>query len=79
MRSSAGLAVAAGGLAVLANVCYLVATREALLSLVAVVTSMYPASTVGLATVLDHERLSRSQLVGLGLAVAALGLVTAGA
>ncbi len=73
------LAAAAGGLGVLANVSYLLATREGLLSLVAVITSMYPASTVVLATVLDHERLSRPQAVGLGLAVAALGMVAVGA
>ena len=40
------LAVGAGTLAVVANVSYLLATREGLLSLVAVITSMYPASTV---------------------------------
>ena len=73
------LAAAAGALAVLANVSYLVATREGLLSLVAVITSMYPASTVVLATVLDHERLSRPQVLGLGLAVTALGMVAVGA
>jgi uncharacterized membrane protein len=70
--------VLAGCLAVAANVSYLVATREGLLSLVAVITSMYPASTVVLATVLDHERMSNSQAVGLGLAVGALGMVGAG-
>lgn len=78
-RSAAGLALFAGSFGVLANVCYLAATRRGLLSLVAVITSMYPASTVGLATLLDRERLTTSQLVGLGLAVVALGMVTASA
>jgi drug/metabolite transporter (DMT)-like permease len=73
------LAALAGTLAVVANVSYLLATREGLLSLVAVITSMYPASTVVLATELDHERLTRLQSIGLGLAVAALGTVAAGA
>jgi drug/metabolite transporter (DMT)-like permease len=77
-RLEAGLMVVAGCLAVAANVAYLAATRQGLLSLVAVITSMYPASTVVLATVLDHERMSNSQAVGLGLAVGALGLVGAG-
>ena len=77
-RLDAGLMVLAGCLAVAANVAYLAATRQGLLSLVAVVTSMYPASTVVLATVLDHERMSNSQAVGLGLAVGALGMVGAG-
>ena len=77
-RLDAGLMVLAGCLAVTANVAYLAATRQGLLSLVAVITSMYPASTVVLATVLDHERMSNRQAVGLGLAVGALGMVGAG-
>ena len=75
---SAGLAVAAGGLAISANITYLLATREGLLSLVAVVSSMYPATTVGLATVLDGERMTPSQIVGLVLAVAAVVMVASG-
>ena len=77
-RDVAGIMVLAGVLAVAANISYLIATREGLLSLVAVVTSMYPASTVLLATVLDGERMCRSQAVGLGLAATALGLVAGG-
>jgi drug/metabolite transporter (DMT)-like permease len=77
-RRLIGVMVLAGLLAVSANVAYLVATRKGLLSLVAVITSLYPASTVALATVLDQERMSSSQAVGIGLAVGALGLVTAG-
>jgi drug/metabolite transporter (DMT)-like permease len=73
------LAVAAGGMAMIANASYLVATRHGLLSLVAVITSMYPATTVLLATVVDRERLTRPQVVGLGLAAGALGLVAVGA
>jgi drug/metabolite transporter (DMT)-like permease len=72
------LAVLAGIGSVVANVCYLAATRRGLLSLVAVIASLYPATTVGLATVLDGERLSRSQVVGIGLALVAVGLVSAG-
>ena len=74
-----GLAVAAGALAISANASYLLATREGLLSLVAVIASMYPATTVALATTLDHERLTRPQLVGLGMAVSAVAMVSAGA
>jgi drug/metabolite transporter (DMT)-like permease len=72
------LMVVAGTLSVASNVAYLVATREGLLALVAVITSMYPASTVVLASVLDRERISSAQALGLGLAVGALGLVGAG-
>lgn len=73
---AAWLAVAVGILATTANASYLAATRRGLLSVVAVVASMYPASTVLLATVLDGERLRRPQLVGIVLVVAALILVT---
>jgi len=73
-----GLAALAGATAVAANVCYVAAAREGLLSIVAVITSMYPATTVGLATRLDGERVSRSQTVGLVGAVVALAMVTAG-
>lgn len=78
VRPVIGLAVLAGMGSVIANVCYLAATRRGLLSLVAVITSLYPATTVGLATVLDGERLSRSQVLGMGLALVAVGLVSAG-
>ena len=72
------LAVVAGGLDMAANVLYLEATRGGLLSVVAVVSSLYPASTVMLAFVFDHERVHRWQAVGMAGAVAALVLVTLG-
>lgn len=78
-RVAAWLAVAAGAMAVTANISYLVAVRTGLLSLVAVVTSLYPATTVLLATVIDKERLVRPQVVGLTLALGALVMVSAGA
>lgn len=62
-----------------ANLAYLVAVRSGLLSIVAVVASMYPASTIGLAIFIDRERLSRSQWLGVGLAGCALVLVGVGA
>jgi drug/metabolite transporter (DMT)-like permease len=71
-----GLAV--GLLVVGANAAYLLATREGLLSVVAVVVAMYPAGTIGLATLLDGERPSRSQLVGMAMAAPALLLITVG-
>lgn len=66
-------ALVAGG-----NAAYLLSTREDLLSVVAVVVSMYPAATVALATALDRERPARSQVVGMLLAAAALTLISAG-
>lgn len=66
----------AGVFDVSANVFYLLATRQGLLSLVAVLTSMYPAVTVLLARLLLDERLVKVQV--LGLTVAALGVVLIG-
>ncbi len=65
-----------GMLVGLANGLYLVAARRGLLSVVAVLVALYPASTVALAAVIDGERASRSQIVGMGLAVAAVTLIT---
>lgn len=75
-----GLAIAmvAGSLDMLANLLYLAASREGLLSIVAVVASLYPASTVALAFVIDRERVDRWQSVGMAVAVGALVLVTLG-
>jgi drug/metabolite transporter (DMT)-like permease len=67
-----------GALDMSANILYLLAARRGLLSIVSVITSLYPASTVALAFGLDKERITRSQAIGLGLAAAALVLVTVG-
>ena len=71
-------AVAMGLMIGLANGLYLLSTREGLLSVVAVIVSLYPASTILLAIALDGERASRSQLVGMALAVVAVTTITLG-
>lgn len=72
-------AIAATGLLdVAANVLYLLATQRGLLSLTAVITSMYPGGTVVLARVFLKERLARMQLVGLAIAGAAVILIGLG-
>lgn len=73
-----GFAVLAGVLDMTANGLYLQATRGGLLSVVAVVGSLYPVSTVMLAFAIDGERVRRPQIAGLILAAAALVLVTLG-
>ena len=67
--SKAGLLV---GLAI-----FVIAAREGLLSLVAVISSLYPASTVVLARVVLHERVDRRQQVGLACALVGVVLIAA--
>ena len=67
----------AGVLDMSANVLYVLASHQGLLSLVAVITSLYPASTVLLSHAFLHERLSRPQWMGLllgGLSVILIGV-----
>jgi len=77
-RGTINLIVAAGTLDVAANLLYLLATRSGLLSLVAVLTSMYPGATVVLARFVLAERLHRLQLVGLGCAAVGVALIAGG-
>ena len=67
-----------GLLAALAVLAFLLATHRGLLSVSAVLTSLYPAVTVLLAAVVLHERIHRVQAVGLALCAAAIVLVAAG-
>jgi drug/metabolite transporter (DMT)-like permease len=60
---------------VTADLLYLLATRHGLLSLVGVITSLYPAVTVLLARSILHERMDRSQVAGLALAVISVVLI----
>jgi drug/metabolite transporter (DMT)-like permease len=60
---------------VTANGFYLFASRLGLLSIVAVLASLYPASTIVLARRVLNERIAPSQLGGLALATAAVILV----
>lgn len=70
------LALLAGALDMGANVLYLLAVRRGLLSIVVVVAALYPVSTVCLAFGLDRERVSRSQALGMVLAIGALVMVS---
>jgi uncharacterized membrane protein len=74
----AALMVAAGGvLDVTATAFYVTAAARGHLSVVAAIASLYPASTVLLALLVDRERLRPHQIAGLGLAAAALVLAGA--
>ncbi|ACZ00449.1 EamA family transporter [Thermomonospora curvata] len=76
--STLALAAFSGVLDALANALYFVAAGRGLLSLVAVLTSLYPAITVLLARLVYSERLRAVQHLGLVVAVAGVALVTAG-
>lgn len=76
--ASPWLPIAAGVLDMAANVLFLEANHGGLLSIVAVVGSLYPASTVLLAATFDGERIRRSQGIGMLCAAGALALVTLG-
>ena len=72
-------AVGAGALDMLANALYLAAVQRGPLSLMATLTSLYPASTILLARVLFlGERLSAWQVGGIACAVVATVLLVSG-
>lgn len=69
------LTAVAGVLDVAANLLYLLAVREGLLSVVAVLISLYPVSTVVLARFVLRERFVPLQRVGMALAIPAAVLL----
>jgi uncharacterized membrane protein len=71
----AGGSVAAGLTGALAVVLYHQSTQDGMLSIVAVLTSLYPAVTVALAAALPREAITRPQLAGLGLAALSVALI----
>lgn len=77
-RSGDWWGLVAGVLATLAVVGFMLARQAGLLSVAAVLTSLYPAATVLLATWLLHERLHRAQSLGLVLCGASVVCVALG-
>jgi drug/metabolite transporter (DMT)-like permease len=69
---------AAGALGGLATLAFLQSTHHGLLTVTAVLTSLYPAATVLLAAVLLKEHIHRGQLVGLLLCAVTVSCVAAG-
>ncbi|MEU4032607.1 EamA family transporter [Streptomyces collinus] len=74
-RPAYGASAAAGILDSVANLLFLLAARSGDLTVVAVVTALYPAGTVLLARGVLAERIHRGQLVGLGTAAVAVSLL----
>ncbi|MGW1836061.1 EamA family transporter [Streptomyces sp. BBFR2] len=74
-RPAYAMSAGAGVLDSLANLLFLLAARSGDLTVVAVITALYPAGTVLLARGVLAERIHRGQLVGLGTAAVAVGLL----
>ncbi len=81
IRATRGIGTKLVGLGlinVVADLLYLLATRAGLLSLVVVITSMYPAFTIVLARLLLKERMVGQQVLGLALAALGVALIALG-
>ncbi|MFE4999179.1 EamA family transporter [Streptomyces mirabilis] len=74
-RPAYAMSTAAGVLDSMANLLFLLAARRGDLTVVAVITALYPAGTVLLARSVLNERIRRGQLVGLGTAAVAVSLL----
>jgi drug/metabolite transporter (DMT)-like permease len=61
-----------------ANVLFALASARGLLSLVTVLGSLYPVTTVLLARTVLHERMARHQVAGVALAFAGVAAIAAG-
>ena len=70
-------AAGAGAIDVVANICYVAATRTGAFGLAVVLASLYPGVTVLLAAAVLGERLRWAQRAGLGLAAIGIILVAA--
>lgn len=68
-------AAGAGAIDVVANICYVLATRTGMFGLAVVLASLYPGVTVLLARLVLGERLRPVQRAGLGLAAIGILLV----
>jgi len=75
-RKAWRLALLSGAIDMVSNILFLLAVRETLLSLVVVITSLYPASTIVLARVVVGERLTRHQVAGLALGTVGVVLIS---
>ncbi len=81
MRIPAGIGLSLSCLGIvntMADLLFLLAVRRGNLSLVAVITSMYPAATVALAGLVLGERIASRQVVGLVIAAVSVALIALG-
>ena len=68
----------AGALDAAANLLFAAGSQRGLVSVVAVLASLYPVVTVALAATLLHERLGRLQAAGAAIALAGVAMIAAG-
>ena len=68
--------LAAGTADMSANILFLLASQAGLLSLVAVIASLFPAPTVILARIFLRQRLPPTRWAGLALALAGVALIS---
>jgi drug/metabolite transporter (DMT)-like permease len=59
-----------------ANILFLLASRSGMLSLVSVVTSLYPAPTVILGRLVLGQRVPKVRVAGIGLAIAGVAMIS---
>lgn len=77
-RGAWGLVLLSGVLDMLANLMFLLAAREGLLSLVGVISSQYPVVVIGLSFLFLRERLHPAQRLGAVCALVAVALISLG-
>jgi len=70
-----GVMVAGGVFDAVANIAVLVGLRVGEIAVVSVLTALYPAGTIALASILLRERIQKVQWVGLVLALIASGML----
>jgi drug/metabolite transporter (DMT)-like permease len=73
-----GIVAGNGLLDVSANITLLLGLHVGSLALVAVSASLYPAVTVAMARIVNHEHLASRQIVGIGLTLVALAAIALG-
>jgi len=78
LRASLWLLAAVGVCDTGANLLFGLSTSRGLLSVVAVLASLYPVVLVVLARALLHERIARHQLAGVAIALTGVALISAG-
>lgn len=75
LRASVPIILLAGAIDMTANCLYVLATYAGYISVAAVLTSLYPASTVFLARIVLGERLAALQKIGVACALAGVALI----